>query len=71
MFPNRGGAYNNTSNAGPFALNLNNNRGNTNANIGFRSALPSVRSCRLMGLHPAQGDKGTCPRTLQKQGEKH
>lgn len=71
MFPNRGGTYNNTSNAGPFALNLNNNRANTNANIGFRSALPPVRCCKLMGLPPVQGDKGTRPRTLREQGEKY
>lgn len=71
MSPNRGGTYNNTSNAGPFALNLNNNRANTNANIGFRSALPPVRCCELMGLLPVRGEKGARPRTLREQGEKY
>ena len=36
-----GGNWNNTSNAGVFNVNLNNERSNTNDNIGFRSALPS------------------------------
>jgi len=34
----RGGNWNNTSNAGAFALNLNNTPGNQNNNIGFRCA---------------------------------
>ena len=43
--PYRGGNWNNTSNAGVFALNLLNARSNSNTNIGFRSALVSqVRS---------------------------
>jgi hypothetical protein len=33
-----GGNWNNTSNAGVWALNLNNNRTNSNNNVGFRSA---------------------------------
>ena len=36
--PIRGGSYNNTSNAGSSALNLNNERSNANGNIGFFSA---------------------------------
>lgn len=40
--PNRGGNWNNSSNAGVFYLNLNNPRSNVNTNIGFRSALPSI-----------------------------
>ena len=35
--PIRGSAFNNTSNSGPSALNLNNPRSNSNDNIGFRS----------------------------------
>jgi hypothetical protein len=38
-FPIRGGNWNNGSNAGLRALNLNNERGNANNNIGFRVAL--------------------------------
>jgi len=37
--PLRGGAWNNGSGAGVFALNLNNTRGNSDNNVGFRSAL--------------------------------
>ena len=37
--PVRGGGFNNSSNAGVFALNLNNPRSNTWDSIGFRSAL--------------------------------
>lgn len=33
-----GGNWNNTSNAGVWNLNLNNNRTNSNNNVGFRSA---------------------------------
>lgn len=33
-----GGNWNNTSNAGVWALNLNNNRTNSNNNVGFRAA---------------------------------
>ena len=40
--PIRGGNWNNGSNAGVFNLNLNNPRSNSNTNIGFRSALPSI-----------------------------
>lgn len=36
MLPLRGGNWNNGSNAGLFALNLNNERSNSNSNIGFR-----------------------------------
>ena len=32
----RGGNWNNSTNAGAFALNLNNSASNTNTNIGFR-----------------------------------
>ena len=37
--PIAGGNWNNGSNAGVFALNVNNRRSNSNGNIGFRSAL--------------------------------
>ncbi|PMK93211.1 RNA-dependent DNA polymerase [Vibrio lentus] len=43
-FPLRGGNWNNGSNAGLGALNLNNARSNTNSNIGFRPALDNARS---------------------------
>lgn len=61
MFPNRGGTYNNTSNAGPFALNLNNNRANTNANIGFRSALPPSDAASLWACFQYKAIKGRAP----------
>lgn len=38
--PYRGSSFNNTSNGGAAALNLNNPRTNSNNNISFRSALP-------------------------------
>lgn len=53
--PIAGGNWNNGANAGVFYLNLNNTRTNSNSNIGFRSALPSlVRSAALMGVVPVQ-----------------
>jgi len=44
MCPRAGGNWNNGSNAGVWALILNNNRGNTNNNSGFRadSATPNA-----------------------------
>jgi len=42
--PIRGGSYNNTSNAGSSALNLNNERSNANGNIGFFSAYYEVKA---------------------------
>jgi hypothetical protein len=57
--PFRGGNWNNTSNAGVFALNLNNPRSNVNTNIGFRAALaPHVRSRALTGDGQHMGQKG-------------
>ena len=40
LMPYRGGNWNNGSQAGVFALNLNNARSNSNNNIGFRAASP-------------------------------
>lgn len=40
--PFRGSNFNNTSNGGVGALNLNNERSNSNNNIGFRSASPQL-----------------------------
>lgn len=56
-FPIRGGNWNNGSNAGIGALNLNNSRSNANSNIGFRPALDTARSNRL---------KGRCQCVLEK-----
>lgn len=50
-FPLRGGNWNNGTNAGLGALNLNNSRANSNSNIGFRPALDdnTARSTCLKG----------------------
>lgn len=47
--PLRGGNWNNGSNAGLAALNLNNTRSNSNSNIGFRPALQLRRIGELKG----------------------
>jgi RNA-directed DNA polymerase len=57
--PFRGGNWNNTTNAGLPALNLNNPRSNSNSNIGFRAALTlqpegAAHKC----ARPVQGKKG-------------
>jgi hypothetical protein len=53
---NAGGNWNNTSNAGLGYRNANNERTNSNNNIGFRPALPlSARSSFLTGDDPRQG----------------
>nr|DAW25049.1 MAG TPA: hypothetical protein [Caudoviricetes sp.] len=49
LLPLRGSSFNNTSNGGAAALNLNNPRTNSNNNISLRSAspqLPEVASIR-------------------------
>ncbi len=48
-FPIRGGNWNNGSNCGLAALNLNNARSNRNSNIGFRPASYYARSCVIYG----------------------
>ena len=44
MCPISGGNWNNGSNAGVWALNLNNTRANSNNNVGFRADSGSPRS---------------------------
>jgi len=56
-FPIRGGNWNNGSNAGLGALNLNNSRSNVNNSIGFRPALDTARS---------NTPKGGCQCVLEK-----
>lgn len=56
---NRGGNWNNGANAGVFYSNGNNPRSNSNANIGFRSALPHRQMCNAHGL---------CSRTRVSKG---
>jgi len=58
--PNRGGNWNNGSNAGVFALNLNNPRSNTNTNIGFRPALEGCRKRGPYGDRVRAFSKGPC-----------
>ena len=65
--PNCGGNWNNGSNNGVFYVNLNNSRGNSNTNIGFRSARPPqvglgrgsrspVQNRRLRSLFPLRAE---------------
>jgi len=49
MAPISGGNWNNSSNAGVWALNLNNSRTNSNNNIGFRSDSVSPRNRQRYG----------------------
>lgn len=49
MCPISGGNWNNSSNAGVWALNLNNTRSNSNDNIGFRADSGSPRSRNRQG----------------------
>lgn len=44
----RGGNWNNGSNAGAFTLNLNNDTGSQNNNIGFRCASDELTKCDLV-----------------------
>ena len=53
MCPIAGGNWNNGVNAGVWTLNLNNVRGNSNDNIGFRA--DSVTPHTLHGARPSDG----------------
>jgi hypothetical protein len=61
MCPNCGGNWNNGSNAGVWALNLNNSRANSNDNYGFRSDSESPRT--------AQADGGTKGGAFLRSGQ--
>lgn len=56
-FPIRGGNWNNGTNAGLGALNLNNPRSNANSNIGFRPALDYARSKHPTGCCQCNNEK--------------
>ena len=70
--PIRGSSFNNTSNGGPAALNLNNPRSNSNNNVSFRSALP--HNCQTVtptsGRVPCVWAKGVLFRSEGAPGRK-
>lgn len=70
MCPIAGGNWNNGANAGVWALNLNNVRGNSNNNVGFRADSATPRT--LHGARPgdggAKGDAFRCESTSQAVG---
>ncbi|NNV06198.1 hypothetical protein ETC03_07025 [Geobacillus sp. MMMUD3] len=55
----RGGNWDNGSNAGVFALNLNNPRSNSNHDISFRSAVLLVRSSKRNALEDSAQENGS------------
>lgn len=71
--PIRGGNRNNAGNAGVFALNLNNERSNSNTNIGFR---PALEECQKLAAHgqpssaPSKGPAilGQVPKNMNRPG---
>ena len=62
MLPHVGGNWNNGANAGSFAVNLNNDSGNTNQNVGGRS-------CRFEHIHPPRCMATAVHRVVLKGGE--
>ena len=58
---NCGGNFGNNGNAGVFYVNVNNTRGNSNFNIGFRSALPSKKEDENLRIEPGEGIKEPAP----------
>jgi len=57
-----GASYNNTSNSGPSALNLNNPRSNVNTNVGFFSAYLFSQKKNVYGhFYSARKGKGSIP----------
>jgi len=67
--PIAGGNWNNGGNAGLAALNCNNERSNTNNNIGFRPALGATsEGATATAARPAHPSKG---RSILGQAPKH
>lgn len=66
MCPIAGGNWNNGTNAGVWTLNLNNVRGNSNNNVGFRadSATPRTLRGERPGDGGAKGDAFRCARAV-------
>ena len=71
LLPLRGGSYwGNESRAGVFALNLNNPRTLSNANVGFRAASPPHPDIQsLRALFQSRGIKGFAPLPRSGQSE--
>lgn len=59
LCPISGGNWNNSTNAGVWALNLNNTRANSNNNVGGRSDLVSRLAKILMAIHGAVEQRET------------
>ena len=56
-----GGNWNNAGNAGVWALNLNNDRGNSNNNIGFRAdSEPGMPHAAMADWHRGSHRRGWC-----------
>lgn len=80
MCPISGGNWNNTTNAGVWALNLNNVRTNSNNNVGFRSdsVSPHIRQrnsgtkggafLRATAKSAGRAISSRAPRRLDRQG---
>ncbi|HJI16866.1 MAG TPA: hypothetical protein OIM04_06580 [Oscillospiraceae bacterium] len=69
--PLRGGSYWNGSGAGVFALNLDNPRANSNANIGFRAAFLSGQMQEAQGPYArAERQKEPVSVPIGKVGKK-
>ena len=71
--PIRGGNWNNGSQAGVFALNLNNERSNRNTNIGFRPAFGERQKASAQGLAHSTPSKGPAvpgqvPKNMNRPG---
>ena len=70
---NRGGNWNNGTNAGVFNLNFNNPRSNSNDNIGGRPAsLSAGKVCMISRDHAGAETKGACfPSWRRSAGKKY
>lgn len=61
LAPIRGGNWNNGSNAGVFALNLNNSSANSNINVGFRDCVHKSSHSKLLKVHTGRFLSGALP----------
>ncbi|NCC35269.1 MAG: hypothetical protein EOM24_25150 [Chloroflexia bacterium] len=62
-----GGNWNNTSNAGVWALNLNNNRTNSNDNVGLRAADYDATSRPAVWVQWSHRDVSSCLAAAMRQ----
>jgi len=71
MCPISGGNWNNAANAGVWAFNLNNVRGNSNNNVGFRADSVSPRKRQRYGGTEGDAFRRAANAAAKSEGRRH